>query len=101
MLLCPECRDGKLTNCVGVALDPETDDFVECGSQSTMSTTLRIPNMTVALKIQHPDDPSANYLSLHMDGHVTGTLVDKYPESEPAFKELCETVVNIMKTNPF
>jgi hypothetical protein len=33
MPLCPECRDGKLTNCIGVALDPETDDFVECGTQ--------------------------------------------------------------------
>jgi hypothetical protein len=33
MPLCPECRDGKLTNCIGVALDPKTDDFVECSTQ--------------------------------------------------------------------
>lgn len=34
MPLCPECRDGKYTNCIGVALDPETDEFVECGTQT-------------------------------------------------------------------
>jgi hypothetical protein len=32
-MLCPECRDGKFTNCIGIALDPKTDDFVECSTQ--------------------------------------------------------------------
>lgn len=31
--LCPECRDGKTGNCIGVALDPTTDEFVECGTK--------------------------------------------------------------------
>jgi len=38
MPLCPECRDGKTTNCVGAALDPETDDFVTCNTQTTLVT---------------------------------------------------------------
>lgn len=33
MPLCPECKNGKTNICIGVALDPETDDFVECGTQ--------------------------------------------------------------------
>jgi len=33
MPLCPECRDGKTSNCVGQALDPVTDEFVECSTQ--------------------------------------------------------------------
>lgn len=32
MPLCPECRDGKENNCIGVALNPDTDEFVECGT---------------------------------------------------------------------
>jgi hypothetical protein len=33
MPLCPECANGKTNICIGVALDPDTDDFVECGTQ--------------------------------------------------------------------
>lgn len=33
MLLCPECQNGKTNICIGVALDPATDDFVECSTQ--------------------------------------------------------------------
>lgn len=29
-ILCPECRQGKYLNCVGRALDPDTDEFVPC-----------------------------------------------------------------------
>lgn len=29
-LQCPECAQGKPFNCAGVALDPETDEFVPC-----------------------------------------------------------------------
>ena len=29
-LLCPECEAGKHTNCIGDALDPVTDDIVDC-----------------------------------------------------------------------
>jgi hypothetical protein len=29
---CPECEQGKVDNCVGVALDFELDDFVVCES---------------------------------------------------------------------
>jgi hypothetical protein len=29
-LLCPECTNGKVVNCVGVALDFERDEFVPC-----------------------------------------------------------------------
>ena len=32
-LYCPECRVGKYGNCVGQALDPISDDFVECSTQ--------------------------------------------------------------------
>lgn len=28
--ICPECRDGKHTNCVGYALNPKTDLVVDC-----------------------------------------------------------------------
>jgi hypothetical protein len=28
--LCPECANGKVVNCVGVALDFERDEFVPC-----------------------------------------------------------------------
>ena len=28
--VCPECRDGKHTNCIGSAIHPVTDDIVDC-----------------------------------------------------------------------
>lgn len=31
---CPECKQDKHVNCVGVALDPDLDDFVECECQA-------------------------------------------------------------------
>lgn len=33
MVFCPECAAGKLKNCVDIALDPITDDFVTCNTQ--------------------------------------------------------------------
>lgn len=27
---CPECRQGKHANCTGWALDPDTDELVDC-----------------------------------------------------------------------
>jgi len=27
---CPECRSGKHGNCTGWAIDPDTDEMVEC-----------------------------------------------------------------------
>lgn len=32
LILCPECQNGKVVNCVGVALDFTIDDFVPCAT---------------------------------------------------------------------
>lgn len=37
-LFCPECRDGKTGNCVGKALDPDTDEFVQCSTPTPTTT---------------------------------------------------------------
>jgi hypothetical protein len=29
-VICPECRDGKHGNCIGYALNPDTDVVGEC-----------------------------------------------------------------------
>lgn len=29
-MMCPECRDGKPRNCVGWAIDPVTDEIINC-----------------------------------------------------------------------
>lgn len=34
MAVCPECASGKCVNCVQVALDPETDEFVGCACEA-------------------------------------------------------------------
>ena len=46
MSVCPECLAGKCGNCTDLALDPETDDLVQCSCPSLVHPRNPNPNPT-------------------------------------------------------